>query len=56
METRINEVFPVPPSDWIGNMLGVGAEIMIEFIVKIRLEGAESAGKSSQMLLVEEEH
>jgi hypothetical protein len=36
MKARINEALLVPPSDWIGNMLRVSAEITIEFITKIR--------------------
>ena len=35
METRISGPFLVPPSDWICDMLRVGAEITIEFVSKI---------------------
>ena len=35
MEARIDKVFLVPPRDCVGNMLGIRAEITIEFVVKI---------------------
>ena len=39
MEARINSLFLVPPSKSISDMLGVGAEITIQLIAKVRLWG-----------------
>ena len=35
MEARIDIAFLVPPSDCVGNMLGICAEVTIEFVAKI---------------------
>ena len=36
MEARINSSLLVPPSDCLGNMLRVSAEVTIEFVAEIR--------------------
>ena len=36
MEVRINSSLLVPPSDCLGNMLRVSAEVTIKFVVEIR--------------------
>jgi hypothetical protein len=36
MEARINQLFLVPRSDCIGNMLVVSAEVTIKFVMEIR--------------------
>ena len=35
MKARVNEPLLIPPGKGVGYMLGVGAEIMIQFIMKV---------------------
>ena len=39
METRKDKLFLIPPSDRVGDMLRVSAEITIELVSKISLQG-----------------
>ena len=47
MKTRVSDPLLMPPSDGIGYMFRVSAEIMIQFISKIRLWGG---GKGWQVI------
>ena len=38
MEAKIDQLFLVSPSNCIGNMLGVSAEIIIEFVAEVSFQ------------------
>jgi len=55
MKSGINCPLVIPPCKGIRYVFGIGAEIAVKVVTKIRFGGAASAGKSSKMLSDDDE-